>query len=776
MSLVITILCGFPAAIAAPYLFRHLRSRTGLVLALFPLYIFIQIIGKLLGSTQNPETFISIPWAPSFGLWLTFQTDGLALLMASVVSGIGALVIWYGGEYLKGDSRLPRFYSLIILFMTSMLGLSVSGNALLLFIFWELTSISSFFLIGFDHHESQSRASAWQALLVTGGGGLVLLAGLVLVYIITGSFEMSIWMEQTTLIKSNTLAVPALVLIVIGAMTKSAQFPFHFWLPNAMKAPTPVSAYLHSATMVKAGVFLLFRMFPVFGGLDLWSILLITVGGLTIIAGSTLAIGQHDLKKLLAYTTVSALGTMVLLIGIGTSLSIKTALVFLMVHAMYKGSLFLTAGGVDHSVGSRDVRVLGNLAGKLPVTMIGALLAGLSMAGLPPLAGFAAKELIYETSLNAPQAVLITSILLIGNAVNVLIAGWISWSIFFGKTETEFSAHHESPGLSWPPLILAITGLLSGIWIYNMGEKLIAPALKSVLQTTYPVKLTLWHGVTPMFMMSVVTLVIGFLMIRFRKVIQPAFERFFHQLEPIGPANLYNRVIKGIISFANFQTAILQNGYLRIYILVIMFTTFVLVVGTMVLRLPSFPIPDWNSPRFYDVILLGIIVTAAIQVTRSTSRLTTIALLGSIGYSIAILFLLYSAPDLAMVQFSIETLVVILFVLALYKLPRFSRLSSTRTRIFHLIVAGIGGMMMTVLMLLVSSHPSSSLLSSFFVENSYIAAKGRNVVNVILVDFRGFDTLGEISVLAIAAIGVYALTRFKRKSAAPPRELTGDEA
>jgi multicomponent Na+:H+ antiporter subunit A len=602
-----------------------------------------------------------------------------------------------------------------------------------------------------------------------------MLAGLIMLYIITGSFEMGNWMANAGEIQNHPFAIPAFLLLVVGAMTKSAQFPFHFWLPNAMKAPTPVSAYLHSATMVKAGVFLLFRLFPILGGMSLWSSVLIPVGALTIITGSLLAMGQSDLKRLLAYSTVSALGIMVLLIGIGSPLSIKTALVFLLVHAMYKGSLFLVAGGIDHATGTRDVRVLGGLSRNLPLTSTAAVLAGLSMAGLPPLAGFAAKELIYETTLADTASLALTVLLLAGNLVNILVAGWISWSVFFGKARGDIHSHHESINLYLPPLLLAFSGLFSGIWITETGTGIITPALAAVLQKSYPVKLSLWHGFTPMFYLSLLTLLLGFVLAYKRHVIQNCMEKICHLLEPVGPSNLYNRTIKAIISFANFQTSVLQNGYLRVYIMVILFTTFILTIGTMVFHLSPFPIQIWSIPRFYDVILLGIIITASIKVTLSNSRLTTIALLGSIGYCIAILFLLYSAPDLAMVQFSIETLVVILFILALYKLPKFSQLSSTPVRIFNLVIAIIGGGMMTFLMLLASSHPIESSLSTFFMENSYLAAKGRNVVNVILVDFRGFDTMGEISVLGIAAIGVYALIRFTRRAIFKTRPPKGDQ-
>jgi len=762
MTLIATILSGYLVAIAAPVIARLFRSRSGLVLSLYPVLIFVQVIIKIVAAVPDEADLLRLAWVPTFDLWFSFRLDGLTLLMAAIISGIGALVIWYGSVYLHDHPHLSRFFSLTLFFMISMLGLVISNNALLLFIFWELTSISSFFLIGFDHRESAARAAAWQALLVTGGGGLVLLVGLILLFVLTGSFEINTWISSAASIQQHPLAQTAFICLAIGAMTKSAQFPFHFWLPNAMKAPTPVSAYLHSATMVKAGIFLLLRFYPVLGNLAIWNGLLVPVGLITLLAGSLLALAQTDLKKILAYSTVAGLGSMVLLTGVGTPLAIKSAVVFLAAHALYKGALFLVAGGVDHSTGTRDVRTLGGLALELPWTALAAAGAGLSMAGILPLAGFVAKELLYETTLAAPNGALLTVLVVAANVTTIFLAARVTWSPFWGKARQHLHVHPETLGLWLPPLLLAAAGLLMGVWISNVGNTVIAPAVASVLQAAYSVKLSLWHGFTPMLALSLLTILLGVALFIPRMSIQVFFERVFHRLEPIGPASLYNRSLKAILAFANLQTRFLQNGYLRIYILVIILATLILTIGTILLRFEPIPSGIWSTPRFYDVVLLGVIVTASILVTRSTSRLTTIALLGSIGFSIAILFLLYSAPDLAMVQFSIETLIVILFVLAMYRLPKFNQLTSRATRLFDLVIAAVGGGLMTLLMLIVSSQANDSRLASFFLENSLVSAKGRNVVNVILVDFRGLDTLGEISVLAIAAIGVFALIRFTR--------------
>ncbi len=758
--LVASLFAGAALTALAPFLAQRVK-RAAPLLALLPLVIFAQAAAALPRIAAGEVWQLSLPWMPQLGLALSFRLDGLSLVMTLLVSGIGALVILYGDAYLHHHPARHRFHALILLFMTAMLGVVLSGNALLLFIFWELTSISSFLLIGFEHERANARAAAWQALLVTGGGGLAMMAGLVLLAQISGSFEIGQWIENAALIQAHPLAPAAFVLILLGAATKSAQFPFHFWLPNAMEAPTSVSAYLHSATMVKAGVYLLARLYPVLSGLALWPSLLTVLGLLTLLGSSLLALAQTDLKRLLAYTTVSALGMLVFLLGLATPLAIKTAVVFLVTHALYKGALFLTAGSVDHGTGTRELPLLGGAGRAMPFTAAASGLAALSMAGLPPLIGFIAKELVYETTLAAPLPLLLTALTLLANAATVVVAVWVGWRPFWGRAHAGELHPHESPAGLWgPPLLLAVLGLGLGLAPGLSGSLLAAPAAAAILQETLKVKLSLWHGLTPMLALSALTLALGLGLAALRQRLQPLTARFWHALSPFGPAVTYQRGLHGVISFATWQTRLLQSGYLRVYVLVIILTTVGLAGLTVALRPEMLVIgQEWGTPRFYDFILIGIILTAAFFVTRSRSRLATIALIGSIGFSIAILFLLYSAPDLAMVQFAIETLSVILFVLVLYRLPKFNRLSSTVTRAFDLVVALAGGALMTLLMLMVSTHGTESRLAAYFAENSLPLANGRNIVNVILVDFRAFDTLGEITVLTLAVIGVFSLIR-----------------
>jgi multicomponent Na+:H+ antiporter subunit A len=766
-ALSITILTGFLIAILAPFLTRLMKHRAAFVLALYPLAVVIQLLALQRDTLTAPS--IQFPWVPSMGLWMTFTLDGLGFLMAMLIAGIGTLVILYGGEYLRDDPYLERFFLWVIIFMASMLGVVTSGNALVLFVFWELTSISSFFLIGYKFENENARAAAWQALLVTGAGGLAMLAGLVLLGQITGSFEITQWMQNSNLVQESALAPAAFILILLGAMTKSAQFPFHFWLPNAMEAPTPVSAYLHSATMVKAGVYLLARLFPVLGGLALWNQVVPWVGLLTLVGGALLALGQTDLKKLLAYTTVSSLGGMVFLLGLGTPLAVKSAMLFLLTHALYKGTLFLVAGGVDHSAGSRDIRKLGKLAKLMPFTALAAGLAALSMAGIPPLIGFISKEYVYESTYyysNLPF--ILTGLAVLANVANVAVAGWVGIRPFWQQPEQkdeDLHPHKESVWLWIPPLVLAITGLFMGVFSQGTAQTWVAAATSAVLQEMSKVKLSLWHGITPMLLLSVLTLMIGVVVYLASRTLIPRLSALWKKLSFVGPNIFYSRSMRAFLSVAGWQTKILQSGYLRYYIITILVTTVTIAVVTLATRYDSLPNPQWTQPRFYDVIFIVIIIVSAILVTRAESRLATITLLGAIGFSIAILFLLYSAPDLAMVQFAVETLTVVLFVLVIYQLPKYTKSNyPIHANVLHIIVSAAGGIMMVVLMLLTSAVPSNSTLAPYFMESSLPLAKGHNVVNVILVDFRGLDTLGEITVLMIAAIGVFALLGLKKGS------------
>ncbi|HMR66333.1 MAG TPA: putative monovalent cation/H+ antiporter subunit A [Anaerolineae bacterium] len=743
----------------------------GWLLALLPAGLAVFFASFAARIAGGEVLTVAYPWIPSLGVNLSFYLDGLSLIFTLLISGIGTLVVIYAGGYLAGHPQLGRFYLYILLFMVSMLGLVLANNLITLFVFWELTSLTSYLLIGFNHRQAESRASALQALLVTGGGGLALLVGLILLGQVGGSWELSTLLAQAGSIQADPLYLPLLGLILLGALTKSAQFPFHFWLPNAMAAPTPVSAFLHSATMVKAGVYLLARLSPVIGGTLAWQYSLTAIGGVTMLLGAHLAWQQTDLKRILAYSTISALGTLVLLLGLSTPLAVKAAIVFLIVHSLYKGALFMVAGAVDHETGTRDVAYLGGLRTLMPVTFIAAALAALSMAGaLPLFIGYIGKKLIYEATLGVPSyGLLLTGLVLVANAMTVVAAGLIAVKPFFGPTGDSPKHAHEAPASLWlGPLALAVLGLGLVIVIELVPNNLLKPLVGATLSaiTVAPlieVKLAAWSGFNTLFFLSLATLGLGLAAYLWRAPLL-AMVRPANLLAVFGPERGYALGLKGLLSLAAIQTRWLQHGYLRLYLLTILSTTVAL--GGYVLLAShglGWPALNWEI-RLYEGLLVTMILIATVVAVLSNSRLATIAALGLVGYGLALIFVFFGAPDLAMTQLAIETLTVILLVLVLYRLPAFERLSSAANRLRDGLVALAVGGLVTGLMLAILARPLQSSLTTFFAESSVPLAQGRNIVNVILVDFRALDTLGEITVLAVAALGVYALLKSRQQA------------
>jgi multicomponent Na+:H+ antiporter subunit A len=761
MMIAIFTLSVFVAALVVPLFFRKKNNLAHWLIALLPFGITIYFASLLpRAAAGNPETF-SIPWAAEFGASFSFRADGLSLLFAMLISGIGALVVIYAGGYLGGNPNIGRFYAWLFFFMGAMLGVALSDNLLLLFIFWELTSFSSFMLIGFEHEKENARASALQALLVTGSGGLAMLAGIILLGQMSGTMEISALLSNGTAVQSHPLFLPALILILLGAFTKSAQFPFHYWLPNAMTAPTPVSAYLHSATMVKAGIYLLARLNPVLGGNDIWMYTVGGVGLITMLVGSYLALSQTDLKRLLAYSTLGALGTLTMLIGLGTPLALKAAVVLFLGHALYKGALFLVAGALDHETGTRDVTQLGGLFRALPITGTAAGITALSMAGLPPLFGFIAKEVVYETGLEFNYW-LMAAILFMGLST-VFVAGVVGVAPFFGEQTKTPRKPHEAPFSMWlGPALLTALSLLAGLFPSVVGSLMVSPAVSSAAGEAVNVKLVLWHGINTAFLLSLGTVIAGIGLFAIRKPLRIILQKIEWKW---GPAYFYTAALDGLNALARMQTRFLQSGTLRYYLITIILC--VTVGGWYGLeRIANLSfIPEHVSiatVEFYEFIIAGLILISALAAVLSPSRLGAIAALGGAGTGVALIFLMYGAPDLAITQFAIESLTVILFVLAFYHLPKFNQFSSKRSRGRDAVIALFAGGVMTALVLVAVEVEISKSISTFFVEKSLAEAYGRNIVNVILVDFRGMDTMGEITVLAIAGIGVYALLKFRK--------------
>ncbi|NBC18693.1 MAG: putative monovalent cation/H+ antiporter subunit A [Bacteroidetes bacterium] len=755
---------GIAAALLAPALYRGLREWAGWALAFVPLCLFVYFATFLPVVAEGEAVRQVTPWVPSFGVDLSFYLDGLSLLFALLITGLGTLIVVYAGGYLKGDAHLGRFYLSLLLFMSAMLGLVLADNLIALFVFWELTSFSSYLLIGYKHEDETVRQSALQALLVTGMGGLALLAGFVLLSIAGGgTFELSELRAQSDVIRAHGLYLPLFALIVLGCFTKSAQVPFHFWLPNAMAAPTPVSAYLHSATMVKAGIYLLARFDGMLGGTTAWVWTLSVAGALTMLLGAVLALRHTDLKKVLAYSTITALGTLTLLIGLSFEASIKAAIVFLIVHSFYKGALFLVAGSVDYETGTRDVLRLGGLRRVMPVTATAAGLAGLSMAGLPPLFGFVGKELAYKAKLGFDGADLVLpTVAVVANALTVAAAGIVVLRPFFGALrETPRTAREAPLSMLLGPLGLAGMGLLFGLLPTLLPRTLVGSAVTATLGNPIEIELTLWYGLNLALLLSVVTAGAGVLTYLRWDAVRGALAR----MDPLwrrGPERGYAVALRGLLRLAEGQTRLLQNGSLRAYLRWLVALAVVLPGVALWMHADALfagVTTAWAEVLPHEWVLAVLIVGGSITVVRARSRLLAVAALGVVGFSVALLFIHLGAPDLAMTQFLVETLIVVIVLLVLWRLPAMARDARDRgaQRVANGVLAVGAGAVVTALALAVLAVPFDPYVSTFFAEESVASAYGRNIVNVILVDFRALDTLGEITVLAVAALGAYVL-------------------
>jgi multicomponent Na+:H+ antiporter subunit A len=763
MLMLAAVLSAFVLALVAPWIHRAFRPASGWVLSLLPIGLVVYFSSLLPAVVRGEALVFPFPWVPGLDVQLSFYADGLSLLFAILISGIGALILIYAGAYLAGHPDQGRFFVFLLMFMGSMLGLVLSGNLIGLFVFWELTSISSYLLIGFDHEQEGSRKAALQALLVTVTGGLALMAGFVLLGLAAGSFEMASVLHEGEVIKAHPSYAAIVLLVLAGAFTKSAQFPFHFWLPAAMAAPTPVSAYLHSATMVKAGVYLMARLTPALGQTDLWFYLVSIAGGTTMLVGAFLALRQTDLKLILAYSTVSVLGTLTFLIGLGYRHAIEAAVVFLFAHSLYKGALFLVAGAIDHETGTRDVTRLGHLWRPMPRTAAAAIFAALSMAGMPPLLGFIGKDLIYEATLaSATFAGGLTLLAFLANSVTVGVAGIVGVGPFVGRSHETPKKPHEAPvAMVLGPVLLATGGLLFGMFPVLVGPWLVAPAVGNMLGEPPDLTLILWHGPTLALGLGLLTIACGAVLFVARGHARDAVSRL-DGVMAWGPTRWYDVGLEGMLATARGQTRVLQNGLLRNYIVVILFTTSALTSYALWGRAGNLrPVFFGDDVRFYEGGLALLIVLGAATAVIATTRLATLTALGVVGFGVALIFVLFGAPDLAMTQILVESLTVILLVLVFYNLRPLKLVSSFPTRLRDGGLALVTGTIVTVLLLTTHGIEFEPRLRDYFAANSVPMAHGRNIVNVILVDFRALDTLGEIVVLALAGVGVFALLKLR---------------
>jgi multicomponent Na+:H+ antiporter subunit A len=780
MGITAAVFSAFALAAVAPGLHRRLGRRSGWAFALLPAGVTAYLT-LLVGPVSAGEVArVGYPWVPDLGVSLSFRLDGLGLLFGLLIAGIGALVLVYAADYLGDDPQAGRFYALLLLFMGSMLGLVLADNLFALFVFWELTSVSSFLLIGYKHDRPAARAAAWQALLVTGGGGLALLAGFLLLGSAGGSYELSDLLARGDAVRGHGLYLPVFVLVLVGAGTKSAQFPFHFWLPGAMAAPTPVSAYLHSATMVKAGVYLLARLHPVLGGTPEWHAGVAAVGAVTMVTAGVLAVTRSDLKQVLAYSTVSALGTLVLLLGVGTPGAVTAAVVFLLAHALYKGALFMAAGAVEHEAGTRDVRELGGLRRAMPVTAAAAVLAGLALVGLGPFLSFIGKEALFEAVSAAPGgAAVLAPAAVVAGGLFVAVAGLVAYRPFFGPQREALGSAREAPAGLWlGPAVLAAAGVAAGVRPALLAGPLVSPAVAAVLGKPYPVELALWHGVNPALVMSLISVALGVAVYLLRPRVGRALGGGGRLLD-YGPEAGYGLAVRGLDRAAAATTAVVQSGYLRFYIFTVLAAAAGLTGYALVGRAGPAAPGDWRDVRFYEAGLLAVVAAAALMAVGVRSYITAIAALGVVGYGVAVVFVMFGAPDLAMTQFLVETLTLILFLQVFARRRSTPDRSRRPARARDAALAVAAGALMGALVLVATAEQFGPPISRFFAERSLPDAHGRNVVNVILVDFRGLDTLGEITVLAAAGVGVYALLRLRLgeppggKAADPGRDPSG---
>lgn len=765
MLLLLSILLPLIGAALAATLQKPLGRYLGWVLAAIPAALFIGLISQVGAFDLLGAHSVSYSWIPLLNIGLDFRLDGLGLLFALMICGVGTFIFIYAGGYLEKHPMRGRFFAFLLLFMTGMLGIASADNIILFFVFWELTSISSYLLIGFNHEEAAARKKALQALLVTGAGGVAKMAGLILLAIAGDSYRFSVLIAQGTELASHPLAGYALPLLLLGAFTKSAQFPFQFWLPNAMAAPTPVSAYLHSATMVKAGVFLLFKLSPIYSTSALWVYTLVTAGAITLLLGAITGLFQRDLKRILAFTTMSVLGMLVMLIGLGGEIALKSALLFMLGHALYKATLFMTAGNVDHGTGTRDASFLGGLRFAMPLTALAAGVAALSKGGFPPLLGFISKEYAYKASSGLESvAPLLTGIALVGNALLLALAFKAGVHPYWSKARetvknqpySRFLPHapHEAPvSMIIGPLVLAATGLAFGFLPSSWTSALVAPALSTTLGIATDVKIALWHGFNLPLLLSAATLVAGLLIYLAREYFWKK-QILKRDIENNSTERIYDYAFASFVEKSKELTQILQNGSLRFYLWVILSVSGSLLTYKLIVLGGLPQIPGSDGITILNTVITLAIIAAAVYTTVARNLIKALSGLGVIGYGIALIYGLNGAPDLAITQIIVETLTVALLLYAALRLPSMKRYSSKSSRRLDALFAVLGGGLTTLLVLKAANLELASTISSQLSEWSYPLAKGRNVVNVILVDFRALDTFGEIAVLGIAALGV----------------------
>jgi NADH:ubiquinone oxidoreductase subunit 5 (subunit L)/multisubunit Na+/H+ antiporter MnhA subunit/multisubunit Na+/H+ antiporter MnhB subunit len=768
------------------------NPRAGWILALIPASAFAILLHAVTQMHDGKPLTYSVPWIPSLGLNFSLYLDGLSALFALLITGIGTLVIIYTGYYFDdshstGDGGQKTtvngqpssveylFFAYTLLFMLAMLGLVLAGDLITLFLFWEGTSISSFLLIAYKFKDEAARQGAFKSLFITGGGGIAMLAGFLFVISLTGGADFKTILSSGDLLRSSQLYPVFFTLIAFGAFTKSAQFPAHIWLPEAMSAPTPASAFLHSATMVKAGIYLLARLNPALGGTDAWFWTLSIFGLTTMLVGAYLGFKQNDLKPLLAYSTISQLGVLVALIGQDTEIAFKALVIGILAHALYKSALFMTAGIIDHETGTRDFRKLGGLRGQMPIMFGIAGIAALSMAGLPPLFGFLAKETLLASVTHPSLPTVVDKIFplttVLAGALILAQAGVLVWGVFLGKPADEkHPPHGHDPkfGFWFAPAFPALLSLLIGLAPVEPAflANFLADAAKAAYGDKVKVSLALWTGINVPLILSIAAVTLGSLVFWQRERIRPRLMRFLPNLT----ANaLFNGTMSGLDWLSRTATS-LQGGRLRVYLRIMILSSVALValfIGIPSgLSIPSLElnVEGLNGLRLFSLVMLTISALVSVFARRD---LYAVIALGITGFGVSIWMALEPSPDVALVQVVVDILATVVLILSLSLIPRRMRdranelLHSRRGMTRDALIAGLAGLvMMGATFTALNTRPRQSLVSPFYAENAKPLTGAKDLVGAIVVDFRGTDTMMEILVFALAGLGIYTLLHY----------------
>ena len=776
MTLTLIILLPFAGALIAAFLPSNARNAEAWLAGLVAVACTALVASHAQEIAAGDVIRAGLAWAPQLGLNVSLRMDGFAWVFALLVSLVGALVVLYARYYLSPEDPAPRFFAFLLAFMGAMLGIVLSGNLVQLVVFWELTSLTSFMLIGYWYHRPDARRGARMAMMVTVAGGLCLLAGVVMLGSVAGSYELDAVLAAADTIRAHGSYPAIATLIVLGALTKSAQFPFQFWLPHAMAAPTPVSAYLHSATMVKAGVFLLARLWPALQGTELWFWMVSSAGACSLLIGGMAALFQRDMKSVLAYSTISHIGLITLLLGMNSRLALVAAVFHMLNHATFKASLFMAAGIVDHETGTRDLKRLSGLAHAMPVTATVALVAAAAMAGVPLLNGFLSKEMFFAATTHAGGGWLVR----VGLPAVATVAGMFSVAysfrfihqVFFGPLATNLprAPHEPTRGMLLPSMLLVLACVLVGILPARTIGPFLDVAVSSILGAGVPqYSLALWHGFNAPVLMSMLALgggvlIYGFLYRRSERATGRPPVR-----APVDGRRAFDVVMVSIVRWSDRLVRVIASRRLQVQLLLIVLVA--IAAAIVPLQGSGWPAvgiaPTPLRPAFALIWLVGAACAVGAAYQGKYHRLAALIMVGGAGLVTALTFAWFSAPDLALTQIAVEVVTTVLLLLGLRWMPRrledadlrrrSARARARRTRDF--VVAVVSGLGLACLAYALLTRPPVAVLAPYFLEHALPDGGGRNVVNVVLVDFRGYDTLGEITVVAVVALTVYALLR-----------------